>query len=64
MCLLRVLAHPQRFGVTILSVISGDGMRSPLFPNSLDGIQGRKYVSLGPPRRSENIQKVSGERFV
>jgi hypothetical protein len=57
--LLRVLAPPQRFGVTILIVIFGDDMRSPLIPNSLDGIQGRKYVSLGPHPRSENIQKVS-----
>ena len=57
-CLLRVLAPLQRFGATILSVIFGDDMRSPLFPNSLDGIQGRKSVSLGPPHRSENIQMV------
>ena len=57
-CLLRVLAPLQRVGVTILSVMFGDDMRSPLFPKSLNGIQGRKYVSLGPPNRSENIQKV------
>jgi hypothetical protein len=63
-CLLRVLAPPQRFGVTIINDIFGDDMRSPLFPKSLDGIQGRKYVSLGPPHRSGNIQKVSAKRFV
>jgi hypothetical protein len=63
-CLLRVLAPPQRFGVTILSVIFGDDMQSPLFQNSLDGIQGRKYVSLGPPHRSENIQMVGAKPFV
>ena len=64
MCLRRVLALPQRFGATILSVMFGDDMRSPLFPNSLDGIQDRRYVSLGLPHRSENIQKVGAKRFV
>ena len=63
-CLRRVLELLQRFGVTILSVMFGDDMRSPLFPNSLDGIQDRKYVSLGLPHRNENIQKVSAKRFV
>ena len=58
-CLLRVLAPPQRFGVKNISVIFGDDMRSPPIPNSLNGIQGRNYVSLGPSNRSENIQKVS-----
>ena len=62
MCLLRVLGLLQRFGVIIPSVMFGDDTRSPLFPNSLDGIEDRKYAFLGPLRRSENIQKVGTGR--
>ena len=33
-------------------------MRSLLFPNSLGGIEGRKYAFLGLPQKNEDIQKV------
>ena len=36
MCLLRVLAPPQRFGVTILSVMFGDDMRQAAIASSSD----------------------------